>query len=249
METELDALRRENSKLKVSLGGYSKDIELVRKENLYLRNVLANSKEISQLLRSINVNCGLPSTTPGSVNPGVKRQTSVDSCGTPKVAVDSVVPVPSVVNTYSDPCAPSADSASSHVARTAKRSFPIAADDVSLSLSAPEDEDDLDILFGKNVPADLDFNLNEASTDDTDYLGFGPNALGDWLDGDEPLADIGVCLHVAKNKVSLEFCASCNENAFSSWSGAPLLCSLEGLQFYLPIAEAYVEVRFVPFTI
>ncbi|XP_052127450.1 CREB/ATF bZIP transcription factor-like isoform X2 [Frankliniella occidentalis] len=86
LENELQALRRENSKLKLSLDGYSKDVQLVRKENKYLRNVLANNSSLIDF----------------------------------------------------------------HPARTVRRDFPIAVDDVPLSLSAPEDEDtdDLDILFG-----------------------------------------------------------------------------------------------------
>ncbi|KAK3914872.1 CREB/ATF bZIP transcription factor [Frankliniella fusca] len=217
LENELLALRRENSKLKMSLDGYSKDVQLVRKENKYLRNVLANNKEISHLLRSINVNCGLPSLTPMNKCVSTKKLASrIDS--NPKVHVESAVPP---FNLDLEPIVPSTDSLHSDFcgARTVKRDFPIAVDDVPLSLSAPEDEenDDLDILFGsKEISTELDFNLNEPPCDDD--LGFGPNAFGDWLDGEEPLANIGVCLHVAKKKVSLEFCSSCNENAFSSWN-------------------------------
>lgn len=217
LENELQDLRKENSKLKVSLSGYTKDVELVRKENVYLRNVLASSKEISQLIRSINVNCGLSASTSSLLHSAdARRPPTSDRVPVPhpKVVMENTASVFSNVN--SDSCVPS----SGHVtaARTARKDFPIAVEDVSLSLSAPEDEDDLEALFRyKESPSDLDFNLNE-TPDDFDSLGFGPNALGDWLDGDEPLANIGVCLHVAKNKVSLEFCSSCNENAFSSWS-------------------------------
>ncbi|XP_034241147.1 uncharacterized protein LOC117645217 [Thrips palmi] len=226
LENELQSLRRENSKLKVSLSGYTKDVELVRKENVYLRNVLANSKQLSQLLRSINVNCGLPSATIPKPVVDLKRPAAAEKTATQsKVIVESVVPAaPALAPCDTDSCVPSSSLVlgDATAARTMRKGLPIAADDVSLSSSAPEDEDDddLDLLFGsKNVPLDLDFNLNEASLDDPDYLGFGPNAFGDWLDGDEPLANVGVCLHVAKNKVSLEFCSSCNENALSSWSG------------------------------
>ena len=220
LENELQELRKENSKLKVSLTGYSKDVELVRKENIYLRNVLANSKEISQLIRSINVNCGLPATTSLILDAEGKRPPTSERVPAqhPKVAVESSLPVVSSSN--SDSCVPSSAPQSSltSVARTVRKDFPIAVEDVSLSLSAPEDEDDLDLLLGSKDLADLDFNLNENPCADLDSLGFGPNALGDWLDGDEPLANIGICLHVAKKKVSLEFCSSCNENAFSNWS-------------------------------
>ncbi|KAE8752255.1 hypothetical protein FOCC_FOCC001048 [Frankliniella occidentalis] len=240
LENELQALRRENSKLKLSLDGYSKDVQLVRKENKYLRNVLANSKEISHLLRSINVNCGSPSVSSVNTTAASKKSTALKDTRS-NVIVESAVPT---MNIHLDSLVPSTDSSliDFHPARTVRRDFPIAVDDVPLSLSAPEDEDtdDLDILFGsKEISTELDLNLNEAPCDDD--FGFGPNAFGDWLDGDEPLANIGVCLHVANKKVSLEFCSSCNENAFSSCSGAPLLCSLEGLQFYLPIAEAIAK--------
>lgn len=229
LENELQSLRRENSKLKVSLSGYTKDVQLVRKENVYLRNVLANSKQLSHLLRSINVNCGLPSATLQKSNVDVKKPAALEQVPTqPKVIVECAVPAAVSVKAQppcdTDSCVPSSSlvHSDSTPARTMRRNFPIAVDDVSLSSSAPEDEDedDLDILFGsKDVPVDFDFNLNEASLNDPDYLGFGPNAFGDWLDGDEPLANVGVCLHVAKNKVSLEFCSSCNENALSNWSG------------------------------
>lgn len=224
LESELNDLRKENSKLKVSLSGYTKDVELVRKENIYLRNVLANSKEISQLIRSINVNCGLPAASTSlhhnaeGKRPPISERVPVQH---PKVVVESAMPV--VSSTNSDSCVPSSGPQTNltSAARTVKKDFPIAVEDVSLSLSAPEDEneDDLDVLFGsKDTSSDLDFNLNEAPCGELGNLGFGPNAFGDWLDGDEPLANIGVCLHVANKKVSLEFCSSCNENAFCTWS-------------------------------
>lgn len=42
------------------------------------------------------------------------------------------------------------------------------------------------------------------------------------------------------------FCISTMLLVFDVFFQAPLLCSLEGLQFYLPIAEAIAKVRFVP---
>lgn len=205
LESELQTLRKENKKLKVSLDGYSKDVELVRKENVYLRNVLASSKELSQLLRSINLNCGVPATSLNSLS-GLKKPEALDKVSS------------TVESRGLDSCVPSSNPLRDihPAARTAKKNFPIAADDVCLSLSAPEDDNDLDILFGSKSIPDLDLNLNE---EPLDYLGFGPNSLGDWLDGEEPLSHVGVCLHVANHKVSLEFCSTCNENALSSWNG------------------------------
>ncbi|XP_052127446.1 uncharacterized protein LOC113207756 isoform X1 [Frankliniella occidentalis] len=148
LENELQALRRENSKLKLSLDGYSKDVQLVRKENKYLRNVLANSKEISHLLRSINVNCGSPSVSSVNTTAASKKSTALKDTRS-NVIVESAVPT---MNIHLDSLVPSTDSSliDFHPARTVRRDFPIAVDDVPLSLSAPEDEDtdDLDILFG-----------------------------------------------------------------------------------------------------
>lgn len=64
-------------------------------------------------------------------------------------------------------------------------------------------------VTGKRVPSASSFSEHNYSTmyDEND-------------DDDEIPKTLGVCLHVSNNKMSLEFCSKCNENAVRNWTYA-----------------------------
>ena len=196
LENEVKSLRAENSVLRTNVDGYRKDMEVVRKENRYLRNILASRKEISRLLGVIQDKTGL--LTSSSL---CRTEVSNKRDMTPKTCA----PIPSPVEPKQAPISATPLVDSDIFSDGGLIESPITHNDVSLS--GPECDDEMP------MPSNL------FSSDDHDYLNFDTDFPEDWLAGDEEMPNIGVCLHVAKKKISLEFCQYCNENASQCWDG------------------------------
>lgn len=80
-------------------------------------------------------------------------------------------------------------------------------DDLSLNLNLYEDITDFPLLLPENNVFNGNNSTSSASLEEHNYTAL--------RDNDE---DVGVCLHVSKHKVSLEFCMNCSDKAQESWS-------------------------------
>jgi hypothetical protein len=203
LQSDVARLSDENIKLKQTLEGQSSLVCSLRKEVHYLKGVLANNKEISMLLKSIQ-NTGLPVTSSLSKHTLSNQIHSTPYHNYVRKRSDS-----SISSSFSD----LVDGNSATLTLDEKEQIPI-TNDVALSLSMPHDNVlDLPLLS----PSDR--NLY-----DTEFSGcysVQPTTLDSPVIGsaadDEPFMDVGVCLHVAKRRVSLEFCSTCSSNAYSTW--------------------------------
>jgi hypothetical protein len=202
LQNDVARLYDENTKLKQTLEGQSSLVSSLRKEVNYLKGVLANSKEISMLLKSIQ-NTRLPVTSSLS-----KHTVSSQIHATPDHNYMRTRSDSSISSSFSD----LVDGNSATLTLGEKEQIPI-IDDVYLSLSLSHD-DNLDLPL---------MSPSAGNLYDTEFSGcysVQPTTLDSPLDGvvaDEPFLDAGVCLHVAKRRVSLEFCSTCSNNALSTW--------------------------------
>jgi hypothetical protein len=220
LESEVARLSDENAKLKQTLEGQSSLVSSLRKEVNYLKGVLANNKEISMLIKSIH-NTGLPVASSSSkYSPINQMHSTVDH---------------NYVCTKSDSSTATGfgglfDKDSATLTSDDEKQQDSIIDDVFLSLSMPSNNSfDLPLLSpSKRNPYDSDLDLpllspSERDLYDTEFSGysvqpttFNSPVVGSAAD-DEPFKDVGICLHVAKRRVSLEFCSTCSSNALSTW--------------------------------
>lgn len=204
LERDVARLSDENAKLKQTLEGQSSLVCSLRKEVNYLKGVLANNKEISMLIKSIH-NTGLPVTSSLSKQSPINQMHSAADHNYVCTRSDS-----SIATSFSGLF----DIDSATLASDDEKQQVAIIDDVSLSLSMPPDNTlDLPLL-----------SPSERDPYDTEFSGcysVQPTTLNSPVTGsaagDELFMDVGVCLHVAKRRVSLEFCSSCSSNALSTW--------------------------------
>lgn len=190
LEKEVNSLKMENKKLSTVVDNQSFLIGDLKKQVKYLKSVISNSADISRLLSNIRQNTGM------SVRAPLDNKLPLKNDLIPKRNQIVAGKVPFSWEQTSEPFI-----------------------DSSCKI---EDEFVMPLL---DVPTDLpDFNLlNDVIEEDAfkspleehDYT-FSSDLGESLLKNDED--DVGVCLHVSKHRVSLEFCATCSENATNSWS-------------------------------
>ncbi|KAF4523341.1 hypothetical protein B566_EDAN005495 [Ephemera danica] len=164
IENDLAHYKAECENMRGTLSMQSTMIQTLRNEVRYLKNVLANSKEISVLVKTVRDSTGLP--TISSLKPVVKvepRLNMTDICSNGDVDLSSAA-------------------------------LPLEDDDCLL----PSSGSDLDI-------SDLLGDLNGVTNSD-DILGTS-----------DLTCNVGICLHIAQQRVSLEFCSLCNSKSSSAW--------------------------------
>ncbi|KDR16229.1 hypothetical protein L798_09646 [Zootermopsis nevadensis] len=202
-QSEIARLSDENTKLKETLEGQSSLVCSLRKEVLYLKGVLANNKEIRMLLQSIQ-NTGLPVTTSISKHTLNNNTHSAPDHNYVHTGSDS-----SICSRFSDVV----DGSSTTFTLDKKEQIYI-KDDVALSLSMPHHD-----ILDDTLLSPSDRNLYD--TEFCDCYSVQPTTLDlpvtGFAAGDEPFMDVGVCLQVAKRRVSLEFCSTCSSSALSTW--------------------------------
>lgn len=215
LEREVAALKAENKKIASLVENQSYLIAELRKEIRYLKSILANSADISRLIRSINESTGMSVGTSLDDSLTVHKQSSPVS----KQSVASS----SGKTLWED----EDDDVKSR--RSSPEQFP---------------DDNLDMFLDDDVlrhPEDL---LNETSDilplGDNDYDMSLPFTIQEEDEEKEPPQDhskdhnytikteeglkphddddVGVCLHVSNHRVSLEFCPTCSENAANNWN-------------------------------
>lgn len=202
IEKEVCSLRNENKKLSTIVDTQSHLITELRKEVKYLKSVIVNSKDISKLIRNINQSSGM------SVSSSLDENLSLNNVCIPKLKqpVSRKVPHPwedqKPLDDYfsSEPYfMPSPDQG---LCEDFDNNF---LDDINFNLPFDMPEDDfLDVSLDQEEKVGKPFEEHNYT-------------LTKKIE-DEAIDDVGVCLHVSKHHISLEFCASCSENANQSRS-------------------------------
>jgi archaellum component FlaC len=204
IESDVARLSDENAKLKQTLEGQSSLVCSLRKEVNYLKGVLANNKEISMLIKSVH-NTGLPVTSSLSKHSPINQMHSTADHNYVCTRSDSSIAT-SLSGLF--------DKDSATLASDDEKQQVAIIDDVSLSLSMPPDNC-LDLPLLSPSERDL-FDTEFSGCYSVQPTTFNSPVAGSAAD-DEPFMDVGICLHVAKRRVSLEFCSTCSNNALSTW--------------------------------
>ncbi|KAI4459615.1 bzip transcription factor [Holotrichia oblita] len=171
LESQVSKLKHENKSLSSILNNQSKLIVELRRELKYTKSVLANSSDISKLLRLINNNTGMSVST--SLNSSLSLTSNCLSKKGTRASVgeatdlDDSLLIPDLGLFYED--------------------FNEAAVGIKGTITEPRHSN---IALKEHNYTTLDCH-------------------------DE---DAGVCLHVSKHRVSLEFCSICSNNAVDTWS-------------------------------
>lgn len=197
LESSVESLKKENKKLSTVVDDQSYLIAELKKEMKYLKSVIANSSDISRLIRNINQSSGM------SVSSSLDENLSLNN-----------VYVTKQKEPVSRKVAHPWDETASNICNLT----PNASPDQGLS-------DDFDNEFFNDLNFELGLDIPE-----TDLLSdiFGKSeqlnsfedhtyTLKNQIEG-EIFDDVGVCLHVSKHHVSLEFCSSCSEKAMKAKS-------------------------------
>lgn len=213
LETRVSSLKNENIKLSAIVENQSFLISDLKKEVKYLKSVISNSESIGKLIRAINLNSDISVTS--SLNRSLENERLVNrSCTVTRPSAE-----PNTSQFVSDfqkkhpweendnPCInyPTPESNKSYYSPTEYDG--LNNDDLLLDLDIPleiSNDHFLDMIDEKALESPMDDHTYH-STIKLEQ----PN-----INSDEN--DVGVCLHVSKNKVSLEFCPSCSDNASQS---------------------------------
>lgn len=211
LENANENLQKQNSRILQKVDSQEKVIKALKYEVLYLKSLLANSKEISEILKSIGHSTGLPVTS------SLRSFTSDGEAET--TGVHGSTPVKDIFIMQPE------------VKRAPPGSnFPILKD-VNLGYFSSDDDDLLSYGSEKHSFSESCLDIHDSFLIDTDFdlnksmfeSSFDPifnNELN--MKEEEPVkskvfpevkCDVGLCLHVNKKKISVELCAICNSRA------------------------------------
>ncbi|KAJ8918165.1 hypothetical protein NQ315_011623 [Exocentrus adspersus] len=206
LENDVASLRNENKKLSKIVDNQSYLITDLKKQLRYFKSVVANSSDISKLIRSIHQNTGM------CVSSSLDKKLSLKNVCVPKLEIP--IARKTAHPWDEEPSYPSYPTPESK--------------DLCPSLGLKEEEWD-------NIASDVKFEFPIDFTEDKLLDAFSDNfleakpidALGEHNyttspskvepSDDSLVDDVGVCLHVSKHRLSLEFCSSCSDNATQSW--------------------------------
>ena len=190
LEKKVKMLRRDNEALRELVESNSAETKALNRQVKYLKSVLANSSDLLRLMRNIHHGTGMSVTT--SLDDALAFKSNFLSKN--YVEQDMVLWNESTL-----------------------------FDDVKL---APSDAfTTIENQFGCNVPPfHGESTYSPLSCDDVEkphFTSISELTLNEHnYNAKYEDADIGICLHVSKRKVSLEFCPTCSENAAGTWDRA-----------------------------
>ncbi|RZF37741.1 hypothetical protein LSTR_LSTR005780 [Laodelphax striatellus] len=191
LEDDIKSLKTLKKALTHELNSKCDEIASLKNEVKYLRSIIANNSQIGSLLKRICTNDSIEIRS-SVLQENSLQQPSSDSVCVKGTVNENVIPI-----------------------STDNFDIPTGLDSIS----------ETDALLDSNLDILLDANLSSTAAPALDlpemeeflrcetpskYL----ESLGDIQ------SDYGVCLHVGRNRISLEFCAACNENASNNWNSS-----------------------------
>lgn len=213
LEKEVSSLKSDNKKMVGMVENQSFLINELKKEVKYLKSVLANSSDISRLLKNIHQGTGMSVTT--SLDEHLTLKNYCVSKRNVPVARKTAHPWEEDVLRRS-----SADSYSPSQETVESDEFdafitedilkdPYKAFTAGKPLSGAQDvgivsDESYNLPFLPDLEEDCTSSITQQEHNYT-------------VPQDEIADDAGICLHVSNHKVSLEFCPTCSENATAAW--------------------------------
>lgn len=214
LEKDVSLLKSDNKKMVGIVEKQSCLINELKKEVKYLKSVLANSSDLSRLIKNIHQGTGMSVAT--SLD---EHLTLKNNCVSKRI-----VPVSrKTAHPWEDDVMHS-----SSVDSYSPSPEPVGSDEFDAFITEDILKDPYKALTsGKPLSEVPDVDI--ADGDDSYSLPFLPNLQENCTSDltqqehnytfpqNEVTDDAGICLHVSKHKVSLEFCPTCSENASATW--------------------------------
>lgn len=215
LEQQVAALKTENKKLNAVVETQSEKLEAHKTEIQYLKSVIANSEGISKLIRNINVTTGMNATS------SLQKYRTTSPTNTVSSTISEVVnstveevPVYRTAHTWDPSIHPWKEEpyASGETAES----------ESTYSYGSP----DFDELKNDGLLLDLPLEINNDELldmiDQTALNSPTPEIDPNLMHAGQPQQsencnNVGVCLHVSNNRVSVEFCPMCNHQAQQNW--------------------------------
>lgn len=228
LENQVSALKNDNKKLSHMVDSQEQTIEEMKKEVKYLKSILGNSEGIGKLLRAINLSTGMAVSS--SITTQVKPQSRLNNSSP---IAEKTVPNIKTPKEDSPKKVKSGFDITRHPWEEAGlikpyETYPTPESSDSY-YGSPEFEElnseglllDMDLPIEMNNDELLDM-IDEKALESPIILPIEANSYHNLQVKSETNVkeeddDVGVCLHVSKNKVSLEFCPSCSDKALQSW--------------------------------
>lgn len=232
LETENANLLEENNMIKDKMAKQDKIITNLKRDVVYLKSFLANSKEICQILQNLSKSTGLPVTSSflGIPVAGEKPATKLSpEHGYVSGSESEFIPLP----------VPSLNNEAA-IVKSVNFNLPIEKEDVNLgnfSLSNNEEMgplspyiDDMEsplfpferdeFLNDAMNPSNFDFKLPNEDVFLDSFLDFNLDSTSegstDKILVKNDIPSVGICLHVNRKKISVELCSLCSSKASAS---------------------------------
>lgn len=217
LETQVASLSDENKKLSQVAHNQSSLVDELKNEVKYLKSVLANSEDIGKLIRAINSSTGM------SIRSSIEKRTSASNRETINKSPIAQKIVPNVEppeERKSDVACAGYDFTRHPWDETENPpqnniNFPTPESTSSYYDNPDFDALKKDLLLDIDVPSNMDVFFDDIVEEDLllDVPEKSPSPAADPKPNLKEEDDVGVCLHVSRNKVSLEFCPLCSDKA------------------------------------
>lgn len=229
LETQVACLKSDNKKLVHTVDSQAITIDELKKEVKYLKSILANSEGIGKLIRAINSSTGMAVTS--SLDKKLTLNSKQVRSKSP-IAQKTVPEVDTNKNVYTGSFDitrhpwEETQSASPYV------SYPTPESTANSCYGSPEFQElnEEGLLLDMDIPIEMNndelLNMIDEKAlesqivlrpEEHDYHNPVKIETESTLTDED---DVGVCLHVSKNKVSLEFCPTCSDGALQGWKAS-----------------------------
>lgn len=188
LEKTVEKFQIKNKQLSVLLENQTNMLSDMKKQVKYFKSIIANSQDISQLLKCLNQTTGMPVTS--SINKNI-------STGKPHPWAETTKN--SCLNSLEN-CGFVDDSEFNFSLDTYLSDSPLSFEE---TVKLPDDS--YQVSNEESIDEDLSLQWNN----EHNYNAKSPDSF--------EVQDFGVCLHISNHKMSLEFCPTCSENATSTW--------------------------------
>ncbi|XP_050303728.1 uncharacterized protein LOC126741380 [Anthonomus grandis grandis] len=212
LEQQVSSLQKDNKKLSHTVSKQQATIDELTNEVKYLKSILANSEGIGRLIRAINASTGMAVTT------SLDKDLKVTSRKSP--IAEKLVPESKPYNNNNNNFDISRHPWEETRVGSPYVNYPTPESNASC-YGSPEFEElnNEGLLLDLDIPLEMDNEqlldmIDEKVLDESNFSTEEPVLVKQEPKQDE---DVGICLHVSQNKVSLEFCPSCSATAQDSW--------------------------------
>lgn len=195
LEKSLEKHKNLNKKLYSCINNQSVVINKLNKEIKYFKSILVNSQSIGKLLRCINENTGMPASTSLTNNK-------------PEKTINSLHPWTDE-NLNGDITSVNGEFNTNDYNLESNLNWNVFSDFNSTAICNETELEENLKLFDDNFELPKEVESTSELYNEHNYTSKSSET--------EETSDVGICLHISNQRVSLEFCPICSDKASSVW--------------------------------